>query len=128
MDYMQLVQDGNIKTLEKIYTLMVDRLPCRIISQPATGRVMMSNIDPQEKTKTRISEYIATYCEIEVDGNIGYGCVHGNDPERAKYAALVDSLIFNDHPAVSLIKPLLNQIRDELRFNTLKKQRGEICV
>ena len=127
MDYMQIAEEGNIETLKEIYDIIITRLPFRLISQPTTGKVVISHSDTQEMTNARIGETIATYCEVEVDGNIGYGCVPGNDPERAKYAALIDSIKWNEHPAASVIDPLLDKIKDELLYKW-KTRRRELCV
>lgn len=127
MDYMQIAEEGNMEILKVIYETVTSRLPFRLVTQPTTGKMAISHTDPQENTNIPIGEAVATYCEVEVDGNIGYGCVPGNDPERAKYAALIDSIKWNEHPVASIIDPLLDKIRDEL-IDKWKNQRRELCV
>lgn len=127
MDYTQIVEEGNIEALKEIYDIIVSRLPYRLISQPETGKVVISHSDPQEKTDTYIGDTLATYCEAEVDGCMGYGAVPGNDPQRAIYAALIDSVIWNQHPVSSLIMPLLEKMRVELHYKWQNRYR-ELCV
>ena len=127
MDYMQIVEEGNIDTLKEIHDIITTQLPYRLVAGPETGKVAVSHTDPQEKVVTHTGETVATFCEVEVDGNPGYGCVPGNDPERAKYAALIDSVIWNEHPMSSLINPLLDKIENEL-LQIWKKRREELYV
>lgn len=127
MDYMQIAEEGNIETLKEIYDMITAQLPFRLISQPATGKVVISHTDPEETANTLLGETIATYCEVEVDGNIGYGCVPGNDPERAKYAALIDAIKWNGHSAAAMIDPFLDKMKDELLYKW-KNRRRELCV
>lgn len=120
MDYTQILEDGNIESLKEIHDIIVRKLPCRYVTSPSIGKVVISHTDPQENTKTRLGEEIATYCEVEVDGFIGYGCIKGNNPERARYAAIIDSIIWNDHTMAAEISPLIEDLKKELmwRFST----------
>ena len=127
MDHMQLVEEGNIEILKEIHDFIVNTMPYRLISHPSTGIMVISHSDPLEKTNTRIGETTATYCEVEVDGNTGYGCIPGNDPERAKYAAMIDALIWSNHPALAEINPLLDKIKNEL-YCKWKNKLSVLCV
>jgi Uncharacterized enzyme of phosphonate metabolism len=126
MDYTHIVEEGNIEVLKQIHDMIINQLPCRYISQPAIGKVVISYTDEQAKAREHVGDVSATYCEVEVDGNVGYGCVPGNDPDRARYAAVIDSIIWNQHPMENEINPLLEIIRNEL-LRKWNNQLKELC-
>lgn len=127
MDYMQVVEEGDINILKEIHDIIVNQLPCRYISKPVTGKVVVSHTDVQEQTKLHLGETFETYCEVEVDGNSGYGCVPGIDPERALYAAVIDSIIWHRHPLENVINPMIDAARKDMIYNW-SMQRKELCV
>jgi phosphonate C-P lyase system protein PhnG len=97
MDYSQVVAEGRIEKLKEIAERIVTQFPCKVISHPSPGMVMVKHIDPIEKTAFYLGEAFVTQCEVEVDGNLGYGCVLGDEPERALYGAIIDSVVGSSH-------------------------------
>ena len=98
MSYTEVVAEGDIDAIKEIAGLIVDRLPCRIVSEPSAGMVMVKHIDPLEYTPFYMGEAFVTQCEVVVDEQPGYGCVLGAEPERAVCAAIIDAVLGNGHP------------------------------
>ena len=98
MDNSQVVAEGRIEKLKDIAEAIVNAFSCRIITHPSPGMIMIKHIDPIEKTPFYLGEAYVTQCEVEVDGKMGYGCVLGDDPERALYGAIIDAVAGNNMP------------------------------
>jgi alpha-D-ribose 1-methylphosphonate 5-triphosphate synthase subunit PhnG len=127
MDYAMLTEEGNIDTLKEICDIIQRMLPCEIICESSPGIMKISHLDTHEKTHRHIGETKATYCEVEVDGNAGFGCIQGYDAKRALYAALIDSVMFNNHPITSYIAHLLDELENQV-LEKWVKQRMELYV
>ena len=95
MHYSQVVAEGRLEKLKEITEKIVAEFQCKIIQHPSPGMVMVKHIDPIEKTPFYLGEAYVTQCEIEVEGKLGYGCVLGNEPERAIYGAIIDASLGN---------------------------------
>ena len=127
MEYMYLAEEGNIEILRKIHGIIAATLPYRIVSHPTSGKMVISHTDTLLGKKVNLNEVLATHCEVEVDGNPGFGCIPGNEPEWAEYAAIIDSLMWNEHPALEKIRPLINEIRNEI-YLKWQNRHLELCV
>lgn len=108
MNYIYVVAEGRIEKLKEIAEKIVEKMPCKIISQPSPGMIMIKNIDPLEKTYFYMGEAFVTKCEVEVGGNMGFGCVIGDEPERAIYGAIIDAVIDKDFDGKEQIQKMLS--------------------
>lgn len=95
MDYSMVVASGRLAVLKQVAELITDRLVCKVITHPSPGMIMIKHTDPLEGTPFFLGEAFATQCEVETGGNMGYGCVLGDEPERALYGAIIDSVLGN---------------------------------
>lgn len=108
MDYSHVAAEGRLEKLRDIAEKIVALFPCRVISHPSPGMVMVRHLDPIEKTPFYLGEAFVTQCEVELDGNLGYGCVLGNEPERAVYGAIIDAGFGNDMNIPGEVKRMLD--------------------
>ncbi|MCX7709161.1 MAG: phosphonate C-P lyase system protein PhnG [Clostridia bacterium] len=113
MHYSQVIAEGRIEKLRDIADTIVNHVPCRIISNPSPGMVMVKHTDPLEKTPFYLGEAFVTQCEAEVDGCMGYGCVLGDEPERAVFGAIIDAVLGNKNRMAPSVNPM---IEEEARF------------
>lgn len=107
MEHAQIIAEGEISQLKMIAEFIVNNLPCKVITHPAPGMVMIKQVDPLEKDPFYLGEAFVTQCEVEIEGNLGYSCVLGNDTERALYGAIIDAVMGHDQPAAREVMPLL---------------------
>ncbi|MBZ4653818.1 MAG: phosphonate lyase system protein PhnG [Peptococcaceae bacterium] len=114
MDYSLIVATGDLEKLKAIAEFIVESHPFKITTEPSPGMVMIRVIDPLEKTPFYLGEAFVTQCEVEIDGNLGYGCVMGYEEERALYGAILDAIMGNDHELASKVRPMLALVEKEI--------------
>lgn len=117
MDYFKIVAEGRLEKLEVVAQRIVNEFECKVVSSPSPGMIMLKHVDPIDKTQFYLGEAFVTECEVEVSGKLGYGCVLGDEPERALYGAIIDSTLGNgcDIPveAKELLESEMQHIRNE---------------
>jgi len=114
MHYSQIVSVGNIEKLKAITELVVESHLLKITSEPSAGMVMITVVDPLEKTPFYLGEVFVTKCEVEINGKPGYGCVIGQEEERALYGAVLDAIMGHDHELADKIRPMLALVEEEI--------------
>lgn len=95
MDYYKIVAEGRLEKLQVVVQRIVNEYEWKVVAHPSPGMIMVRHVDPIDKTKFYIGEAFVTQCEVEVAGKLGYGCVLGDEPERALYGAIIDSRLGN---------------------------------
>ncbi len=115
MNYSQVTAEGRLEKLKEMAEGIVIELPCQIIQNPSPGMVMVKHIDPIEKTPFYLGEAFVTQCEVEIGGSLGYGCVLGDEPERALYGAILDAVLGNGIAVPEKVKRLLEEEADEIQ-------------
>jgi len=115
MHYSQIAAEGNADALRAIAETITNRLSVRVLRSPSPGMVMVRQVDPLENITFLLGEAYVTECEVEVDGEPGYGCVLGADDERALSSALLDAVVGGAHAMVSEIAPLLDAEEARIR-------------
>lgn len=124
MHHSQIIAEGRIDKLKEITNLIVADSPCRLVSEPAPGMIMVRHDDPVENTPFYIGEVYVTSCEVEVYSTLGYGCVVGDDLERSFYGAVIDAAIGSGNRIIDEIEPLLQSEGQYIRQkHALEKNR-----
>lgn len=65
----------------------------RVLQEPATGLVMMQAVDPAAGGSFNVGEVLVTSCLVEINGHSGCAVVLGDDPSRARAAAVLDGAL-----------------------------------
>lgn len=123
MNYSQIAAIGNLEKLKAIAEFIVESHPLKITSEPSPGMVMVKVVDPLENTPFYLGEAFVTQCEVEIDGNLGYGCVMGQEEERATYGAILDAIVGNDHELAGKVRPMLALVEEEILQRFEKETR-----
>ena len=126
MNIAEIISNGDIKELKSIAEFIVECLPCRVTAEPSAGMVMVKVVDPLEKTPFYLGEAYATQCEVEIEGKIGYGCVLGNDEERALYGAILDAVMSGGHDISGRVKLRLIKIQEEIMLRRDAEIKGAL--
>lgn len=117
MDYYQIVAEGRLEKLQVIVQRIVNEFQCKIVSGPSSGMIMVKHIDPIDKNQFYLGEAFVTQCEVEVTGNLGYGCALGDEKERALYGAIIDARLGNGYDipvdTLKLLKQEMEYISDK---------------
>lgn len=114
MDYMCYAEEGSLDILREICESVTAKLPLKIISKPETGAMVTSHTYTDGAAFLHTVQQQATYCEVEIDGYPGMGCVHGCEPERAYYAAIIDAVMYGCHPITASIAPLIRELENDI--------------
>ncbi len=125
MDYMYYADEGSLDILREICERITEKLPLKILSKPETGAMVTSHMFTDETAFMHTVQQQATYCEVEIDGFPGMGCVRGDNHERAYYAAVIDAVMWGCHPIVSSLAPLISRLEDDISAKW-KNQRKEL--
>lgn len=115
MNYSQVTAEGRLEKLKEMAEIIVAEHPCQIIHHSSPGMVMVKHIDPIEKTPFYLGEAFVTQCEVEIGENLGYGCVLGDEPERALYGAILDAALGNEMNIPEKVKRLLDEEANDIR-------------
>ena len=119
MEHSEIIAKASLEAVREIAELIAGRLPVKVLKAPSPGMVMVRHAEPLENIFFLLGETFVTECEVEVDGQLGYGCVLGSGEERALCGALVDAVMGGGHPFAGEITPLLEaeQQKIEARWN-----------
>lgn len=63
------------------------------LKDPELGLVMMRGRESVERQVFNIGEVLVSECSISLDGDLGYGIVTGNQPQRVKAIAIIDVVL-----------------------------------
>ncbi len=115
----EIIAEASPEAVREIAELIAGRLPVKVLKSPSPGMVMVQQGEPVENTVFLLGEAFVTECEVEVDGQLGYGCILGTGRERALCGAMVDAVMGGRHPFEKEIAPLLEaeQQRIEARWD-----------
>lgn len=118
MDHSEIVAEASPEAVREIAEFIANRLPVKVLRPPSPGMVMVRHAEPLENIFFLLGETYVTECEVEVDGQLGYGCILGSGEERALCGALVDAVMGGRHPFAAEVAPLLEaeQRRIEARW------------
>ncbi len=77
---------GFVEEIEKDYSI-------RVLKEPSVCLTMVRAEDSLEKQEFYLGEALTTECEVEVDGELGYGLCLGEEPVRGYCIAVLDAII-----------------------------------
>lgn len=105
---------ANPETLEML-RMMAEADPgadrkIRVLQEPSTALMMMETGDPVSGGTFYAGEVLVTSCQAEVDGKVGCVVVVGDEPERARAAAILDAILQGPlHGIGALVEELENE-------------------
>jgi alpha-D-ribose 1-methylphosphonate 5-triphosphate synthase subunit PhnG len=85
-----------LDTLEAFVTELETHHTVQIIRQPAVCMTMVRAEDSVESQPFYLGEVLVTDCEVQVDGQAGYGLCMGDEPVRCYCMAVIDALLLSD--------------------------------
>ena len=101
----------------------------QIIRQPAVCMTMVRAEDSVEAQPFYLGEVLVTDCEVQVDGQAGYGLCMGDEPVRCYCMAVIDALLLSDGPQVSQVRTFLEgqsvliADRQRLEYNLIQRTK-----
>lgn len=66
--------------------------PVQILKEPQARLIMMRAKDSATTEVFNLGEVLVSDCTVTVDGQLGYGLVLGNQPQRAEAVAILDAV------------------------------------
>jgi alpha-D-ribose 1-methylphosphonate 5-triphosphate synthase subunit PhnG len=103
--------------------------PVQLTKAPAICLTMVRAEDSVEKQEFYLGEALTTECEVEVNGQMGYGICLGDEPERAYCMAVIEAVMAAQDATLPLIKGFLFrereavQQREKLEFNQIMRTK-----
>ena len=85
-----------LDTLEAFVTELEPHHTVQLIRQPAVCMTMVRAEDSVEAQPFYLGEVLVTDCEVQVDGQAGYGLCMGDEPVRCYCMAVIDALLSSD--------------------------------
>jgi alpha-D-ribose 1-methylphosphonate 5-triphosphate synthase subunit PhnG len=101
----------------------------QIIRQPAVCMTMVRAEDSVEAQPFYLGEVLVTDCEVQVDGQAGYGLCMGDEPVRCYCMAVIDALLLSDGPQVNQVRSFLEgqavliADRQRLEYNLIQRTK-----
>jgi alpha-D-ribose 1-methylphosphonate 5-triphosphate synthase subunit PhnG len=101
----------------------------QIIRQPAVCMTMVRAEDSVESQPFYLGEVLVTDCEVQVDGQAGYGLCMGDEPVRCYCMAVIDALLLSDGPRASEVRVFLEgqaaliADRQRLEYNLIQRTK-----
>ncbi len=124
MNHSAVCAEGDLPGIRAIAEKILSDRKIRIIKEPRPKMVMAKHIDPLEKNEFFLGEVLVTCCEVEIDDNIGYGCIIGTGEERSLYAAIIDAFTGSSMPGSDEISALLADEEKKLAAKRKKEFAG----
>ena len=101
----------------------------QIIRQPAVCMTMVRAEDSVESQPFYLGEVLVTDCEVQVDGQAGYGLCMGDEPVRCYCMAVIDALLLSEgshSPGVRAFleaQAVLIADRQRLEYNLIQRTK-----
>ena len=114
--------EGFVRELESHHTV-------QIIRQPAVCMTMVRAEDSVEAQPFYLGEVLITDCEVQVDGQAGYGLCMGDEPVRCYCMAVIDALLLSDDPRANEVRAFLEgqavliADRQRLEYNLIQRTK-----
>jgi alpha-D-ribose 1-methylphosphonate 5-triphosphate synthase subunit PhnG len=118
-----------LDVLEAFVRELESRHTVQIIRQPAVCMTMIRAEDSVEAQPFYLGEVLVTDCEVQVDGQAGYGLCMGDEPVRCYCMAVIDALLLSDGPHSSKVRAFLEAQavliadRQRLEYNLIQRTK-----
>ena len=111
-----------VRELESHHTVQV-------IRQPAVCMTMVRAEDSVESQPFYLGEVLVTDCEVQVDGQAGYGLCMGDEPVRCYCMAVMDALLQSEKGDADRVRAFLEgqavliADRQKLEYNLIQQTK-----
>jgi alpha-D-ribose 1-methylphosphonate 5-triphosphate synthase subunit PhnG len=124
-----LLCECTLDALEAFVRELESHHTVQIIRQPAVCMTMVRAEDSVEAQPFYLGEVLVTDCEVQVDGQAGYGLCMGDEPVRCYCMAVIDALLLSDGPHSSRVRAFLEgqavliADRQRLEYNLIQRTK-----
>lgn len=101
----------------------------KVVRQPAVCMTMVQAEDSVEGQPFYLGEALTTECELQVDGNAGYGLCLGDEPLRCYCIAFMDALLLSPDRNWRRVEAFLEQqgaavaAREQVEYNHIQRTK-----
>jgi alpha-D-ribose 1-methylphosphonate 5-triphosphate synthase subunit PhnG len=96
-----------------------------LLKGPEKTMVLLQIREPVRQSRFYLGELLATHCVVELGGVRGAAVLMGDEPDRARDAAVLDAAHSGGFPGFTLVEPELFRL-EEARKAELAQEAGEI--
>lgn len=94
----EILVKGSRKIPEELAHEMEQRYQVKTIQEPEYGLVMLKVRETSQKTLFYLGEVLVTECKVQIQDQIGFGVVSGDQPELAYQLAVIDAAFEGGFP------------------------------
>lgn len=105
----EVLAEADVAVLRRLADAVAAASDVEVLQPPTGGLVHMQVRDPVQGGPFYLGEVLVTECRVAVGGVNGFGCVLGDDPERALCAAVIDAALEAGHPLAAEIGAALEE-------------------
>ncbi len=113
-DTSELIAEGSPEILRSAGRLLAELPGSLVLKEPVQGMYAMVHRDKVGDQPFFLGDVLVTSAEAEVNGELGFSCVLGDEPERARWGAFVDAGIRSRHAASEELESIIDALRTEL--------------
>lgn len=125
LDVSELVAEGSLDILRSAGELLAALPGARMLREGERGMYAMVHRETVGDVPFIVGELLVTRAEAEVNGEIGFSCVLGDEPERARLGALIDAGIRSRHAASDRLEAALAEMEADL---ALRRRREAAMI
>jgi alpha-D-ribose 1-methylphosphonate 5-triphosphate synthase subunit PhnG len=93
-----IICECDLEPLEAFVKELEPQCAIQVVRHPAVGTTMIRAEDSVEGQPFYLGEALITECELNIDGQAGFGCCLGDEPVRSYCMAFLDALVLlSDH-------------------------------
>lgn len=96
-----------LDNLNQLTTTLLTHYQPTLVKAPGICLTMIQAEDSVEKQGFYLGEALTTDCEVEINGQVGYGICLGDEPNRAYGMAVVEAVLLQNDAQTTLIHDFL---------------------
>jgi alpha-D-ribose 1-methylphosphonate 5-triphosphate synthase subunit PhnG len=104
-----IICECDLEPLETFVRELEPHCAIQVVRHPAVGTTMIRAEDSVEGQPFYLGEALITECELNIDGQPGFGLCLGDEPVRSYCMAFLDALMLLSDPRLSRVEAFLSE-------------------
>ena len=104
-----IICECDLEPLEAFIKELEPQCAIQVVRHPAVGTTMIRAEDSVEGQPFYLGEALITECELNIDGQAGFGCCLGDEPVRSYCMAFLDALLLLSDPRRPRVEAFLSE-------------------
>jgi alpha-D-ribose 1-methylphosphonate 5-triphosphate synthase subunit PhnG len=104
-----IICECDLEPLEAFVRQLEPDCAIKVVRQPSVGTTMVRAEDSVEGQPFYLGEALITECELNIDGQAGFGLCLGDEPVRSYCMAFLDALMLLSDSRLSRVESFLSE-------------------